>query len=212
MKTLRSNHYGTTRPTRISDCAIEHCEMLRITILVSDNLFSIMMMITKSPKMIVSLVICVLVLLTQTASADAIDPHNIYKSRCAQCHGTDARAFVDDNLKRRGDDLYWHGSSRSVAVTLSRGHGHLSVGQIAVLVQHFSDMEMTGALYQEKCRICHSPAIDFARAFLIMKDGKVVGRYSDHDTETFLQSHGRLDAKQVGIIVSMFNRQLSIQN
>jgi hypothetical protein len=44
-----------------------------------------------------------------------------------------------------------------------------------------------------------------------LKDGKLVGRFTGRDVESFLQSHGRLGAEQVEVVVRMQERQLATQ-
>ena len=71
------------------------------------------------------------------------------------------------------------------------------------------DIELSGGLFEKKCRICHDRAVKLARTELTIKDGRLVGRYSKRDIATFLAGHGRLTADEVPLIVDMLKRQIA---
>ena len=46
------------------------------------------------------------------ATADIVNPHTVYESRCAACHGPHTQRFVADNIDVNGGDLIWRNTGR----------------------------------------------------------------------------------------------------
>lgn len=61
----------------------------------------------------------------------------------------------------------------------------------------------------KQCLICHGRAVTLARSQLMLRDGRVVSRYTDRDIGTFLENHGRLEGVQIVTFVQMLERQLA---
>ena len=70
-------------------------------------------------------------------------------------------------------------------------------------------MLSTGWIFRDKCTLCHRNAVRLARIWLIVRDGRLVGRYTGRDIEAFLHNHGRLSDEEVGIVIKMLKRQLA---
>lgn len=144
------------------------------------------------------------------ARAQAIDPHSLYEQRCASCHESHAREFVKNSLKRTDAGLVGAKSAQELSAFLTRHAGtNLSDAEIAALVEHFRSMTDTGWIYEKKCVICHDRAKVLARTMLTERDGQLVGRYTGHVIKDFLRHHGRLDEKEISVIIAMFKRQLA---
>jgi cytochrome c551/c552 len=144
-----------------------------------------------------------LYLLSAAASAraqTAIDPHALFETRCARCHGDHAGDFVASGLRKTDSEI---------AILLRRGHGGLRGGEAEILAAQLAAIRQAGGLYREKCRICHDPAVDLARRELALRDGRLTGRYSGHDIESFLRFHGRLSPDEQATILKMLTRQLA---
>lgn len=144
-----------------------------------------------------------------TAVAQPIDPHELYEQRCSGCHAPHAGEFVHENLKRLGDKIIGRGTGKELRPFLAGGHGNLAPLEIAAMVVHLTSIAEVGALFRNQCFICHGRAVALARSELIVRDGRVVGRYSGRDIETFLGRHGRLERGQISAIVQMLERQLA---
>ncbi len=143
------------------------------------------------------------------ALAQDIDPHGLYEQRCSGCHRAHAGQFVHDKLERLEGEIVGRGTGRELRSFLTAGHGNLVRPEIDAMVAHLAAILGRGALFREKCLICHGRAVTLARSELILRHGRLVGRYSGRDIATFLQNHGRLEVAHIPTIVEMFERQLS---
>lgn len=145
-----------------------------------------------------------------SGAAQTIDPHALYEQKCARCHTPHARELVQRKLTQEGMGLAAARSGLPLNEFLSDHAGtNLTPAEIAALTAHFSAMMQSGWLFEQKCLICHDRAAKFARTFLIERGGKIWGRYSGREIETFMRGHGRLNKEQAAIIMSMFARQLA---
>lgn len=142
-------------------------------------------------------------------SAQQIDQHALYESRCAGCHESHAGKFVRANIDLVDGVLVGRGSGRSARALLESGHGRLSPEEVDVLFTHLASIQSSGFVFQDKCAICHVTAAELARASLILRDGELYGRYSGRDITEFLAGHGRLGSEEVPDMLNVLRRQLS---
>lgn len=56
-------------------------------------------------------------------------------------------------------------------------------------------------LFQERCRMCHGSQAGLARTKLILKGGKLIGRYSGRDMAAFMPVHGVRSAEQAAFFL-----------
>lgn len=141
--------------------------------------------------------------------AQSVDPHALYESRCTRCHEPHASEFARAQLKTEGDIVIGTETGEELSALLDGHRGtNLTTVEIRALVDHFAAMMTTGWIYQKKCTLCHEPAVKLARIWLIMRDGRLMGRYTGRDIEVFLGNHGRLTAEEVQIVTKMLQRQL----
>jgi mono/diheme cytochrome c family protein len=145
------------------------------------------------------------------ALAQTIDPHELYEQRCSGCHAPHAGEFVHDNLKRVGNKIVGLDTGRELRSFLAGGHGKLVPLEIDVIVAHLASILEAGALFRQNCIICHDRALVLARRQLVLRHGRLVGRYTDRDIETFLENHGRLNRVQITKVVQMLEGQLATQ-
>lgn len=148
------------------------------------------------------------VCLTQHVGAQTLDPHQVYEQRCGGCHTAHAGDFAGDYLVRSQGKLLTRKSSRELREFLGGGHCKLTAEEIDALSVHFENILKSGGLFQDKCRICHDRAVDLARHNLILREGKLTGRYSGRDIAEFLQDHGRLQQDEIEKMISVLKRQL----
>jgi hypothetical protein len=146
-----------------------------------------------------------------SAAADSIDPHQVYEQKCARCHEDHARAFADTHLLLRNDRVIGLKRGRDLETFLEKGHGKLDPVEVIPLVAHLKSVTGAAGLYQAKCRMCHEPAVDFARLNLIMDGGNLLGRYSKADIAAFMIHHGRIDETERLTIMDALKRQLLTQ-
>ncbi len=142
------------------------------------------------------------------AQAQTIDPHALYEQRCSGCHAPHASDFARDTLERRGDTIVLRHTGKDLRPLLARGHGKLSPPEIDLMAAHFAFILEAGALFRDKCFICHGRAVVFARSALILRNGTLYGRYSGRETARFMVNHGRLNGPQVATVVTMLKGQL----
>ncbi len=160
-------------------------------------------------------VIVVLLLSCSSVLADdaTIDPHAVYEENCAGCHEGHAGEFAFSNLELKDGNVAGIKSGTKLSTYLSRGHGRLEVPEQAALEQHLATIVLSGQTYRVKCMGCHDRAIELARGRLVVKDGVLIGRYSQRDIAGFLEDHGRLTEDEVAPLVSTLTRlRNGIQN
>ena len=159
-----------------------------------------------------SLAICCYLLLLlggPAARAQTLDPHQLYEQRCGRCHAPHAGDFVPDALERRGDRIVGRRSGRELRAFLAGGHGRLAAPEVEVVAAHLAAILEAGGLFRDKCLICHRQAVSLARSHLVLRDGRVMGRYTHRDIAAFLENHGRLEAGEIPTVVRMLARQLA---
>lgn len=143
------------------------------------------------------------------ALAQTIDPHQLYEERCSGCHAPHAGDFVHGSLERLDDKLVGRGTGRELRAFLAGGHGRLAALEIDVVAAHLAAILAAGGLFRDKCLICHRRAVELARSHLVLRDGRVMGRYTGRDIAVFLKNHGRLEEGEIETAVRMLARQLT---
>jgi len=146
------------------------------------------------------------------ATAQVPDPHRLYHEKCAACHVPHAGDFAWDALILDGAVLVGRNSGRPLRGFLQAGHGGLTGEEAQALADLFTAIRESGRLFRTKCRICHESAVTLARRELILKDGRLTGRYTGRDIETFLNVHGRLDASEAATMLDILTRALTTRD
>ena len=129
------------------------------------------------------------------SGAAAADFHQIFETRCAGCHGH-AGAFARDRLTEAEGTLRSLRTGREIAPFLARHLGGLSQDEIALFIDVFRNQLLSGGFFQERCDICHDRAYELARLRLVLRDGRLFGRYSGRDMAAFLPGHARMTAEE----------------
>lgn len=150
-----------------------------------------------------------LLLLTfREPSAQALDPHHLYEEKCSGCHAQHAGKFVRDRLKRQGGRIVSDNTGRDLLRFLAGGHGKLEARGVDVLIAHFTNILTSGPIFRDRCLICHDRAVDLARHRLVLRNGVLLGRYTGHRIDDFLNHHGRLEGDEIPKTLDMLRRQL----
>ncbi|MGD9784822.1 MAG: hypothetical protein AB7E80_11135 [Hyphomicrobiaceae bacterium] len=145
----------------------------------------------------------------QIAFGAGPDAHAVYEQRCAGCHQPHASDLARASLALDGDVVRLKAGGMPLAGFLANHPRRApTADEQRALIELFAGMLKTGFLYQRKCVVCHDRASQLARLRLKLDGDRVVGRYSGHDTATFLAEHGRLEAAERDVIVAMLRRQL----
>lgn len=140
--------------------------------------------------------------------AQTIDPHRVYEQRCARCHTDHAGAFARESLRQDEDRIVGRKSGRALQAFLTAGHGRAEAAEVEVLVDHLTAILHRDALFQRKCRFCHSQSLGLARGKLILREGRLTGRYTGCDITDFLGYHGRLTADEAAQMVDTLTQHL----
>ncbi len=143
------------------------------------------------------------------AYAQSLDPHRLYEERCARCHAPHAGEFVHDSLVNSGGKVIGRKTSKDLRSFLSDGHGKLEPVEIDAIVEHLASIQKSGRLFHNKCLICHDRAVALARSQLVIRKGRLRGRYSGRDVEHFLSNHGRQEEDEVTTMIQVLKRQLT---
>jgi cytochrome c5 len=143
------------------------------------------------------------------ATAQAIDPHKLYEERCASCHLPHAGEFARTTLMLDGGLLKGKESNRAVADILTRhARRTYTPAEIEALINLLAPALQSGGVFEQKCLFCHDRAVAFARSHLVVRDGRLTGRYSGHDISAFLPEHGRMTEEEVAVVIAMLRRQI----
>jgi len=122
------------------------------------------------------------------SGAVAADFHEIFEARCLSCHGH-AGECARTSLAEINGALTGVRLGREVADFLHRHAGGSSPSEIALFVDVFISQVNSGRLYEERCDICHDRAYELAWLRLILRDGRLTGRYSGRSMADFLPGH-----------------------
>jgi cytochrome c5 len=150
---------------------------------------------------------CLGVLSGAPGHAQEIDAHTVYERACAGCHSAHAGDFVFESLIASGEGLVGKKTGMPVAAMLSAGHGRLTAEEAEALAAQFIAIHEGGRLFQRKCYVCHQRAVVLSRLKLIEQDGRLVGRYTGRDIESFLAEHGRLTPDEVPLMLDRLSAQ-----
>lgn len=140
--------------------------------------------------------------------AQTIDPHAVYEQKCAGCHTTHAPDLVETLLDAAQDPLAIARTGQPLASFLKSGHGRASPAEIDALIALFTRIQLSDGLFRSKCRICHVRAKETARLKLVIRDDRLIGRYTGRDIETFLHNHGRLEPQEIPIMLDALRQHV----
>ena len=143
-----------------------------------------------------ALVVIVLGATTPAADSGAEDVHDLFEKRCGRCHahaGDLARQIKFDPNGR----LVGSNSGQDIRAFLDRHHaGEASVAD--ALYALFARQAARGGEFRNRCTICHGRARQLVQERLVIKDGRLVGRYNGREVADFLVGHARLGATESG--------------
>ncbi|WP_282610951.1 hypothetical protein [Pelagibius sp. Alg239-R121] len=138
-------------------------------------------------KTLCGAVLLSLIFMNPVAGADF---HEIFETRCMECHNH-AGDFAREQLTIV-DGVLRGASGRDIAPFLKKHAGGLSPEETLLFIEVFMRQIESEGAYQERCLFCHDTARKLALSQLILRDGRLTGRYSEIDIASFLQGHARL--------------------
>lgn len=151
-------------------------------------------------------ILAMLAAVLMTASAPAVDLHQFWDSRCADCHGH-AGPFARKHLKVEGGVLKGHKADRDLKLFLAQ-HETGEAMATAVYTMLLAQAQ-TQPVYQQKCAGCHETAAAFARQSLVMRNGVLTGRDNGRPVAEFLKRHGKLTPDEIPVVVEALTRVLA---
>lgn len=140
--------------------------------------------------------------------AEQIDPHAVYEHNCAGCHAPHASDLVETLLDAGQDPLVIKRTGQPLVGFLRSGHGRANPAEIDALIALFTRIQLSDGLFRTKCRICHVRAKETARLKLVIRDDRLVGRYTGRDIETFLHNHGRLAPQEIPVMLDALRQHV----
>lgn len=138
-------------------------------------------------------------LMAPAEPAHSADFHAIFEARCLRCHGH-AGAFARERLRLDNGEVARRDGT-PLAPFLTRHAGGLDPDEIALFLKVFARQIASGGFYQERCEICHDRARELARLRLIVREGRLTGRYSGHDMASFLPGHALMSEAEAGRMI-----------
>jgi mono/diheme cytochrome c family protein len=139
------------------------------------------------------------------ATANAIDLHEFWDQRCAECHGH-AGAFAREHLSVHDGALRDRHHTTTLRTFLAQhqmGPEHADAIYTMLLAQ-----AQTGPVYQQKCAGCHDTAASFTRSSVALRDGVLIGVKNGKPVLEFLSGHGGATATEAKAIVESLTRIL----
>ena len=147
----------------------------------------------------------VLFSLNPAFDAGAFDVHDFFESRCGRCH-QHSGDLARKKLVLDGGILRSRETGNDIRLFLPDHHGHPEPVETAALYETFVWQVRGGALFKEKCAICHVRASDLAHQYLLKDGDGIRGRYTGVKLGEFLTRHGRIDADKVDFFRQLFRR------
>ena len=141
-------------------------------------------------------------------AAFAADTHDLYEGKCGSCHARHAGPFARAILQPGAEGITVRRSGAPLAKVLGSGHGGVWAEQAEHLLELFAFILENDGLYARNCAVCHDRASVLAARKLVLRDGRVLGRYTARDVEQFLAGHGRLTQAEATQITNALARHL----
>ena len=129
----------------------------------------------------------------------------LFQERCSDCHG-EAGDFAPAHLDFGQGTLRARRSGTALDDFLRRHPGRLNEAERSDLIATLAMIVTTGGQFRQRCAVCHGHAERFARSHLVIRDGRLRGRYSGRDIAAFLPGHGRLDAEGAAFFDTVLRR------
>ncbi len=129
----------------------------------------------------------------------------LFRERCVGCHD-EAGSFAAAHLRFEEGVLRARRSSKDLQSFLPGHPGRLDAAEREALVATLTMIVTSGGQFQQRCAICHGHAEAFASGHLMLRDGRLLGRYSGRDVEAFLPGHGRLDVEGAAFFTTVLTR------
>lgn len=135
--------------------------------------------------------------------AHALDVHRYWDTTCGECHGHSAD-FARRFLSVKDGDL--QGRHHVTDLRKFLANHYASADMTEPVYRMLLAQRQTAPLFRSKCGGCHRTAAEFAREFLEMRDGVLVGRETGKPVAEFLKGHGRLSPADQKVMLGVLTR------
>lgn len=158
---------------------------------------------------IVRLLAALALLAPLPAAAQSEAWQGLFARQCGGCHGT-ARDLLRDRADLVEGVLVGRESGQTLRIYLRRHFRERSREEIAVVHAELLRVAQGGGRFSRRCAVCHESAEALARDRLILRDGRLHGRYSGRDIANHLQSHARIaGAEEATFFEKVLRRQMA---
>ena len=129
----------------------------------------------------------------------------LFHERCSRCHG-EAGAFAPAHLSLDRGVLRTRRGGKDLNDFLREHPGRLDEAELEAMVATLTTIVTAGGQFSQRCAVCHGHAETFAHGHLVIRDDRLLGRYTGRDIETFLPGHGRLDPEGAAFFTTVLRR------
>lgn len=136
-------------------------------------------------------------------AARALDVHRYWDTTCGECHGHSAD-FARRFLSVKDGEL--QGRHHVTDLRKFLANHYTSADLAEPVYRMLLAQRQTAPLFRSKCGGCHRTASEFAREFLVMRDGVLVGRETQQPVAEFLKGHGRLSPADQKVMLGVLTR------
>lgn len=137
--------------------------------------------------------------------APAADLHQLWDQRCGGCHGH-AGQFARTSLTVDGGVLKGKSDNRDIRVLLDKHNGGYGKDDIAAIYDMLRAQVRTPNVFKAKCGKCHDTAAQLVREQVVVRDGVLYGRYSQHRLADYLPGHGHLSPAETKTLLDALAR------
>jgi hypothetical protein len=140
-------------------------------------------------------------------AGQAQELHELFEERCGRCH-EHAGPFARESLIVTDGQVMGRASGQEVGLFLLGHYGRLTENEIEALRDLFRFQIISSGLYEKRCLNCHESAKTLARSRLLVREDRLVGRYTGRDMAEFLARHGRLSGSEAIFMTEVLRWQI----
>ena len=156
--------------------------------------------------------VAVVVSMTLSAQAGAVDAEALFEARCSRCHPK-VQDLVKAELFIENGALCGRACGHDIRLFLPTHHGHPTPEETEALYDLFFSQLKGDAIdlirsrggFKARCAICHTDERALARRYLVREGDVVRSRYTGRELSEFLANHGRISAGELDFFVKLLS-------
>ena len=145
----------------------------------------------------------IFLLSSSLVSASGLDLHAFWDDHCLSCHGHSGQ-FSRKFLTVSNDQL--QGKHHVDDLRLFLSNHYLTDHTVDPIINMLLAQASSEPRFNEECSSCHQSAAEFVRESLMFRDGELYGRSSDMPIRDFLNSHRKLQPRDVDYFIQQLIR------